>query len=239
MPMIKWVKNGVVLEESEEIDVYYDETNDTHFLEILEAKSKDAGQYKCTASNFFGSQTVPVILNVTHNKEEVIQLEDIKIKLRSRAPRKIVQEDNGPDWGTLKKAGPRNQFEKEKWEIPKLKHWEKPFQFKAPLKDRKVVKNSSVQLQTIINTNYKDPFTFKWKKNDELIDLEANKDKYEYLAEGGVYRLIIKDFVESDEATYEIFLAEPDNMDISSKAKVLIVEGKQFILTIIQKLFSN
>ena len=224
MPMIKWVKNGVTLEESEEFDVYYDETNDTHFLEILEAKSKDAGQYKCTANNIFGSETVSVILNVTHNKEEVLHVEDLKIKLRSRPPRKIVQEEVG----TLRKAGPRNQFEKDKWEIPKLKHWEKPFQFKAPLKDRKVVKNSRVQLQCIINTNYKEAFSFKWKKDGEIIDLEANKDKYEYIAEDTVYRLVIKDFVESDEATYEIFLAEPDNMDISSKAKIVIVEGKIF-----------
>jgi hypothetical protein len=232
MPMIKWIKNGVTLEESEEMDVYYDETNDTHFLEIFEAKSKDAGQYKCVASNIFGSETVPVILNVTHNKEEVPHFEDIKIKLRSRPARKIVQEEVGPDWGTLKKAGPRYQADKDKWELPKLKHWEKPFQFKAPLKDRKVVRNSRVQLQTIINTNYKEAFAFKWKKNDVVIDLDANKEKYEYIAEGTVYRLVINDFVEDDEGSYEIYLAEPDNMDISSKAKVVIVEGIRIILRI-------
>jgi hypothetical protein len=129
MPMIKWVKNGVILKGSEEMDVYYDETNDTHFLEIFEAKSKDAGQYKCIASNIFGSETVPVILNVTLNKEEVVVIEDIKVKLKSRPPRPkvFVEEESGPDWSTmsLKRAGPSRKIaEEDEWELPKLKHWE-------------------------------------------------------------------------------------------------------------------
>ena len=129
MPMIKWIKNGAILKRSEEMDVFYDETNDTHFLEIFEAKSKDAGQYKCIASNIFGSEIVPVILNVTLNKEEVVVIEDIRVKLKSRPPRPkvFVEEDVSPDWSTmpLKRAGPsRKIVEEDEWEIPKLKHWE-------------------------------------------------------------------------------------------------------------------
>ena len=126
MPMITWSKNGVNLEESSDIDIYYDESIDTHFLEIFEAKSKDAGQYKCTASNIFGTETVTVILNVTQNREEIVEgQEDIRVKLRSRPARKIVAEESGPDWGKLKKAKPLPPKEQEQREGYKLKHFEK------------------------------------------------------------------------------------------------------------------
>lgn len=126
MPMITWSKNGVNLEESSDMDIYYDESIDTHFLEIFEAKSKDAGQYKCTASNIFGTETVTVILNVTQNREEIVEgQEDIRVKLRSRPARKIVAEESGPDWGKLKKAKPLPPKEQEQREGYKLRHVEK------------------------------------------------------------------------------------------------------------------
>jgi hypothetical protein len=34
--------------ESDNIEIYYDEEVDTHFIEFVEATSKDAGTYKAT-----------------------------------------------------------------------------------------------------------------------------------------------------------------------------------------------
>jgi hypothetical protein len=61
---------------------------------------------------------------------------------------------------------------------------------------------------------------FKWKKNGEPLDVEANKEKYEFVVEGDKYRLLVKDFDKKDEALYEIYLTEPDDYDISSTASI-------------------
>jgi hypothetical protein len=62
--------------------------------------------------------------------------------------------------------------------------------------------------------------TFKWKKNGEPLDIESNKDKYEFVIDGDKYRLIIKSFDDNDEADYSIYLVDPDDYEISSTAKI-------------------
>lgn len=61
---------------------------------------------------------------------------------------------------------------------------------------------------------------FKWKKNGEPLDLDANKDKYEFTVKDGKYELKIKDFNKDDVAKYEIYLIEPDDYEISSSALI-------------------
>ena len=91
---------------------------------------------------------------------------------------------------------------------------------KDGLKNQKVPKMSTAVLECKIACNYSEPFAFKWKKNGEPIDLEANKDKYEFAIEGDVYKLKIKNFDDNDDADYEIYLAEPEDFDFSSKARI-------------------
>ena len=98
------------------------------------------------------------------------------------------------------------------------------------MKNKKVPLHATAVLECkIINNLAPTPITLKWKKNDEPLDLEANKDKYEFVVDGETYRLIIKDFLPTDEASYEIYLTEPEDYDLSSKAKVqLLPDGKIF-----------
>jgi hypothetical protein len=67
---------------------------------------------------------------------------------------------------------------------------------------------------------------FKWKKNGEPIDIDANPKKYVVTEKDGKYSLKIKDFQKDDEANYEIYLTEPDDFDISSSAQVELATGK-------------
>ena len=98
--------------------------------------------------------------------------------------------------------------------------------FTNGLRNKKVYKNSSVELKVEIDTSYTEEFVFKWKKNGELIDIERNKDKYELNVEGGRYKLGINNFTEIDEGYYEIFLAEPSHIQFTSKARVELAMGK-------------
>ena len=97
-----------------------------------------------------------------------------------------------------------------------------PFIIKNGLKDQKVVLNSDVILDIEIISSFSEPFKFKWKKNGEPIDIDSNNDKYEYIIENNVYKLIVKSFESDDVADYEIYLAEPDDFDFTSKAKIEI-----------------
>ena len=122
MPTISWSKGGVTLEDSSEIEIYYDDAIDAHFMEILECKSKDAGNYKVTATNIFASETTPVSLVFTSNPADVV---DYSMKLKSRTPRKFGPEESGPEWGKLKKAGARAKQAEDGPEGYKLRHVEK------------------------------------------------------------------------------------------------------------------
>lgn len=122
MPTVTWSKGGVNIEDSDEMESYYDEAVDAHFLEIFECKSKDTGNYKVTATNIFSSESAPVSLVMTQNPDEVV---DYNMKLKNRSPRKLNAEEGGPDWGKLKKAGSRAKKPDDGPEGFKLKHWEK------------------------------------------------------------------------------------------------------------------
>ena len=63
---------------------------------------------------------------------------------------------------------------------------------------------------------------FKWKKNNETINLEAKKQKYEFKIENTIYQLKINNFNSNDNGTYEIFLSDPTDFIISSKATIEI-----------------
>jgi hypothetical protein len=164
MPMIKWIKNGVEVEESDNIEIYYDEEVDTHFIEFAEATSKDAGTYKCIASNMFGSETVQCVLVVSQNRNEVPEVVEV-VKLRSRPARKVTVEESGPDWGTLKKAGPKHKKEEEKRDPYKLKHWED----EKPLTDLTVSEN---RLALFECRTAKEP---EWFINDTPIDPSSTR----------------------------------------------------------------
>ncbi len=88
------------------------------------------------------------------------------------------------------------------------------------MKNQKVLKNSTVLLECKIISTFTEPFNFKWKKNGETIDIEGNKEKYQFIVEDGVYMLKIFKFDENDDADYEIYLSEPEDFEISSKARI-------------------
>ena len=96
-----------------------------------------------------------------------------------------------------------------------------PIIFKEGLKNQKVPKHANVAMECKITNNLAPTvLTFKWKKNGEPLDIDANKDKYEFVIDGDKYCLNVKDFGEKDVAEYEIYLTDPDDFDVSSKAKV-------------------
>lgn len=57
----------------------------------------------------------------------------------------------------------------------------------------------------------------------------SNRDKYEYVIENKVHRLVVKRCDDSDSGQYEIFLKNPDDFDISSKAKLIVEKGTRLI----------
>jgi hypothetical protein len=93
------------------------------------------------------------------------------------------------------------------------------------LRNQKIPKNSTAILECKITSSFNETFTFKWKKNDEVIDL-GNKDKYEFTIEDNLFKLKIFGFNECDEANYEIYLSEPEDFEISSKADIYLEAGK-------------
>ena len=105
-----------------QVKIYYDEAIDVHFMEIHNCKQKDAGTYQITATNQFGSDSVPVTLMFTHNPEEVV---DYKMSLKNRTPKRSMSTSEEPDWGTLKKTGSRKGSADEGPDWGKLKHWER------------------------------------------------------------------------------------------------------------------
>ena len=101
-----------------------------------------------------------------------------------------------------------------------------PYVIQEGLKNKRVPKNTNAQLDCkIVNNLAPSEITFKWRKNGEPLDLDANKDKYEFIVDGDKYILNIKDFNEKDVAEYEIYLADPDDYEVSSKAKIDLTNG--------------
>ena len=98
-----------------------------------------------------------------------------------------------------------------------------PITFISELRDKKAKANKDVTFECMIESTLS-PISFKWKKNNEDIDLN-NKNKYEYLIENNHHRLIIKKCDLSDQAEYEIYIADPEDFDVSSKAKLEIEKG--------------
>lgn len=127
MPLITWSKGGYNLSESSKNDIFYDDKNDTHFLEINDCTTKDAGSYKVTASNIYGTDCHSFMLNVTQNKEEITDfIEDIRIKLKSRSVRKVTLNDShGPEWNSLKRVKIKHDNHTQE-----LKHSEPKFKIK-------------------------------------------------------------------------------------------------------------
>ena len=105
-PEITWFKGRNEITASSDVKIYYDDLLDCYFMEILKCKTKDAGTYQVTASNIFGSDTAPVTLIITQNPEDVV---DPKKMLKNRSGRARASDEEGPDWGKLKKGGPGNK----------------------------------------------------------------------------------------------------------------------------------
>jgi hypothetical protein len=381
-PTVEWSKGKNILQDNNDIKIYYDQENDLHIMEISNCKPKDAGTYQVTAINEFGTDLAPVTLIITHNPEDVVDLKD---QLKNRGGRRSVDNSNDPDWGKLKKGkagikdadqdpdwgklkkvirdkpqqeeqikeeqvlpdrkpfvpkefGPRDTdletYEKKpkekddegKVSDPDLKRksapttetapggkeftkllvdmtvpehklgvfecsvsdakaevvwffndnqtdkmqtkkrfqtmsiglfrrlairnplihesdskvtckWDDlettaklfvidcPIKFMKGLKNQKVPKNSTVLLECQISNDLKPlaPLTFAWKKNGKPLDIETNKDKYEFTVTGDKYCLKVNDFIETDEAEYEIYLVDPEDWDISSKGNITII----------------
>ncbi len=120
-PSVKWYKGRVSLEESNEVKVYYDEREDIHCMEIDNCKPKDAGTYQVTATNEFGSETIPVTLIITQNPEDVV---DLKTMLKNRNYGRRGDGSDDPDWGKLKKGSAIEKEGDGEGEKVKLRHVE-------------------------------------------------------------------------------------------------------------------
>jgi hemicentin len=120
-PVVTWSKGRNVAIPDSDAKMYYDKELDAHIMEIDDCKQKDAGTYQVTATNEFGTETAPVTLIITANEEEAI---DYKSNLKMRAHNRRGSEDQGPDWGKLKKGGPREKDDEEEGEKIKLRHVE-------------------------------------------------------------------------------------------------------------------
>jgi hypothetical protein len=124
-PIVTWSKGRTQLNDSGEIKIYYDEQADAHFMEIANCKSKDAGTYQVTATNEFGEITAPVTLIITQNPEDVV---DLKQMLKNRGGKRRSIEDEGPDWGKLRKGSQKPKPDDDDADKIKLRHveFEKP-----------------------------------------------------------------------------------------------------------------
>lgn len=121
-PVITWAKGRNQVQEGGDIKIYYDEEIDVNIMEIANCRPKDAGTYQATATNEFGSDTAPVTLIITQNAEDVV---DYKQMLKNREVKRRNADDDGPEWGKLKKAGGRGKDDGEGPEGIKLRHVEK------------------------------------------------------------------------------------------------------------------
>jgi hypothetical protein len=81
----------------------------------------------------------------------------------------------------------------------------------------------------IINKCCKEKLIFAWTKNGEIIDLDKENGKYEYVIDDNKYKLIIKDFQDDDVSEYSIFLTQPADFEISSSA-LIEINGIIYIL---------
>ncbi len=122
-PEVTWTKGRTQLSENADVKIYYDEKIDVYFMEIANCKSKDAGTYQVTATNEFGSDTAPVTLIITQNPDEVV---DLKSKLKNREVKKRSSQEEGPEWGKLRKASANKRGDDNDQEQIKLRHVELP-----------------------------------------------------------------------------------------------------------------
>lgn len=81
----------------------------------------------------------------------------------------------------------------------------------------------------IINKCCNEKLIFAWTKNGEIIDLDKENGKYEYVIDDNKYKLIIKDFQDEDVSEYSIFLTQPADFEISSSA-LIEINGIIYIL---------
>jgi hypothetical protein len=106
-----------------------------------------------------------------------------------------------------------------------------PFIIKDGLKNKKVPRGVPAILECVISNNLAPAeVKFGWKKNGQPIDVAAHPGKYEVTVDGDRYRLTVKDFQEADEAEYEIYMTEPEDYDISSKARVSLMPDMEEIV---------
>lgn len=134
-PTVTWAKGKNPILENNDIKMYLDEQIGVHFLEIQNTKSKDAGTYQVTASNEFGSVTEPVTLIITQNAEDVV---DLKSMLKNRNYQRAQAQEDGADFGKLRKAGLIQRPEDEEAEKIKLRHVEKEKQVPEQIKEEVV-----------------------------------------------------------------------------------------------------
>lgn len=139
LPEVTWAKGRNDIVESDTTKIYYDETCDVNFMEVLNCSQKDAGTYQVTATNQFGSDTAPVTLMFTHNPDDVV---DYKLNLKNRTPKRSLIDESDPDWGKLKKAGSKRGSADENPDGFKLKHWEKE---KEPSPEHLKIKKEEVK----------------------------------------------------------------------------------------------
>lgn len=121
-PVVTWAKGKVPVVEDAETKIYFDDQIGSHFLELLNTKSKDAGTYQVTATNDFGSASEPVTLIITKNAEDVV---DLKSMLKTRNYQRGQAQEDGADFGKLRKSSASKRPDDDDPEKMKLRHVER------------------------------------------------------------------------------------------------------------------
>lgn len=138
IPKVQWSLKGKPLTDGSKYKFHFDESSQTHLLEILNCTSKDKGTYQLTAKNPHGSETVAVTLMITDKPEEV---NDLKAILKNVDTKKRELTDENPDWGSLKKT----QMQEKQNQDDQLKYKLKPVEKKPKedtLGEQKIIENT-------------------------------------------------------------------------------------------------
>lgn len=163
---VTWSKARNELSNSDEINIYSDESINAYFMDIVSCKSKDAGTYQITATNEHGTETCSVTLILTQNEGEVVDHKALLLKRKGSARK---DDSNDPDWGKLKKAGQGRKDGPDDMEMIKLRKVSKDKVETSEDKDRTAIPEH-------------DPYKgkeFGPRDKIELDSLERKRDKKE------------------------------------------------------------
>lgn len=254
VPEVTWLRNNKPLEKSPNIIETYDGENIV--LEIRNADSEvDAGDYKCIASNPVGKashgakvtvdvekvtftktlekemivdeyKTLELICETSHtvstkwwhNDKEISGMDHREIVQEGRVHKLVIKRTSPTDEGTYK-CTVKNQSTSSKVTVKATKP-----EFVKKLQDCEVKERDVTILEVEITSQTAD---VKWFKDGE--SLGPSKEKLEFVKDGTIRKLLIRNTSVHDEGEYTCTL-----MDEKCTAEVTVIELPPEIITKMQ-----